>query len=339
MKTIMKPKLSDQVVVITGASSGIGKETALQFGAAGAAVVLAARSAGALEYVADSIRAGGGRAHVVLTDVSKLEDIERLRDEALNAFGRIDTWVNNASIEEWATVDDHTPEEIEQIVRTNLLGTIFGTKAALAHMRTRGSGTIINVGSVESKRSLPLQSIYAATKHGVKGFTQSLRMELMRDRQNIHAVLILPASIDTPIFEHGRTKLGGRHARPIPVTYAPAAVAEAIVYASRHPRSEIVIGGAGKMFTLMERLMPNAADRVMTAGGAFFKAQTSRRRARGDDNLFEPSKTHSISGGWRAKRRSTYTRMFGQHPAAARLMLAGLAVGVGAYLARRKRLD
>lgn len=332
-----KRKLSEQVVVVTGASSGIGRQTALRFGAAGASVVLAARSGDALQDVADAIRGRGGKALVVVTDVSRVEQIERLATAAEERFGRIDTWVNNAAIEEFATFESHDIADIESLIRTNLLGTMYGTQAALARMRGHGEGTIINVGSVESRRALPLQSVYAATKHGVKAFTEALRMELAYEKSAIDVVLILPSSIDTPLFEHARSKIGAEP-RPAPPVYDPGIVAEAIVFAAEHPRKEIVIGGGGKMLTLLDRFFPSVTDRMMTTGGVMFRAQKSRRPKRTPDNFDRPSATHRVRGGYRAFRRSLYTRLFEQHPNLRRAVAAGLAMGAAALLVRRGRV-
>lgn len=317
-----KRGVEDQVVVITGASSGIGRETALLFAERGARVVIAARSEDALHELAEEIRGRGGRAHVVVTDVSRRQDVEQLGDEAVARFGRIDTWVNNAAVGEWATFEDHDPDEVEAIVQTNLLGSMWGTRTALSRMRPVDSGTIINVGSVESHRSLPLQSAYAATKHGVRAYTRVLRMELMREKSGIDVVLILPASINTPLFEHASSKREVEP-RPAPPVYEPIVVAETIVYASRHPRAEMVVGGGGKVMATMERLMPFLADRMMVSGGSMFKAQKSRQANRGGSNLREPSRTHRRTGRWPGYRHSPYTTIFERHPVMRRAVVLG----------------
>ena len=170
--------LAQQVVVITGASSGIGRATAVRFGAAGASVVLAARNEVALQEAAREVEHAGGIALVMPTDVAKWEQVERLATRAVDRFGRVDTWVNNASVSEYATVEQMTIEEIERIIQVNLLGMIYGVKAALPHLKRQRQGTIVNVSSVVGERAVPLQSVYVATKHGIKGFTESLRLEL-----------------------------------------------------------------------------------------------------------------------------------------------------------------
>lgn len=331
-------RISEQVVVITGGSSGIGRETALRFGAKGASVVIAARSEEALYEVADQIVSAGGNAHAVVCDVSTADEVDRLADTAVRVFGRIDTWVNNAAVEEWAAFEDHDAAEMERIIRINLLGTMFGTQAALRVMRAADEGSIINVGSVESKRPLPLQSVYSASKHGVKAFTQVLRMELANEKSGIGVTLILPASINTPLVEHAVSKIGSEP-RPAPPVYDPAVVAEAILFASEHPRDEIVVGGAGKLLTLMERLAPRTADRLMVAGGSMFKAQKSMRPAQPGGNLFTPSRAPRVRGRYPGHRTSIYTRVFEQHPVARRVVLGGMMIGAAAWLMRKRQTD
>lgn len=312
----MTISLKEQTAVITGASSGIGRETALKFASRGAAVVLAARNKKALEDVAEQIQKQGGRAHVVATDVSEWKDVRRLAQEAVNWFGRIDTWVNNAAVSEYATVEQMTVEEIERIVRVNLMGQIHGMKAALEPMKKQGGGTIINVASVLAERSVPYQAAYCATKHGIKGFTEALRLELEHEKSNIHVTLILPASINTPLFEHARSKIGALP-KPIPPIYQPEVVANAIVFAAERPRRTIVAGGAGKVMEVLERINPALLDWYMLRGGRMFKNQKANRPDNRRDNLFKPSpgKESAIgSFGRQSKPRSFYTSFFELHP-------------------------
>jgi len=303
------------------------------FARAGAAVVLAARGGDALREVASEIHAAGGNVRVVIADVSRIEEVEKLGDEAIEAFGRIDTWVNNAGIDQWARFVDHTIEEMNQIVATNLLGTMYGARAALSRMQD--AGTIINIGSVESERAMPLQSVYAASKHAVKGFTAALRMELEHDRSPVDVVLIMPTFIDTPLYEHSGAKLGGVEPRPVPPVYAPAAVAEAIVFAAQHPGKEIVIGGSGKAFEVLDRFLPNLVEQAMAVGGAMFKLQRSRRPKIVPSNVFHSSEDYRVSGGYPRLERSQYTRWIEQRPAIKRaLFVAAAAVAVTTLLRR-----
>jgi NAD(P)-dependent dehydrogenase (short-subunit alcohol dehydrogenase family) len=332
----MKP-IEQQVVVITGTSSGIGRAAALAFGERGASVVLAARNAEAMQLVAEQIRAKGGEAHVVVTDVSIWQQVEHLANEALNRFGRIDTWVNNAAVNEHATVEQMTIEEIERIIQVNLMGQIYGMKAALAPMRRQRSGTIINIGSVLSTRAAPLHAPYVASKHGIAGFTDTLRMELMYERMPINLTLIMPGYIDTPLFINARSKLGVKP-KPVPPVYAPEVVVEAILYAAEHPRRDMLVGGQAAFVNLLQRISPALVDRLMVMRGLMFEQQKTNQPDDGYDNLFQPTRgPGSIRGDWSecALPRSPYTRYLEFHPYRKGLLVAALGWGLF-RLARRQ---
>ena len=335
----MPRPLNRQTIVITGASSGIGRETAVEAGKRGASVVLAARNEDALQEAARRIEQEGGRALVVPTDVGDWEQVERLAGAAVEHFGRIDTWVNNASVSTYAAVEETTAEEFDRVVQVNLMGTIYGVKAVLPYMKRQGEGTIINVGSVLSERSVPLQSGYCAAKHGVKGFTEALRMELAREKSGINVTLILPSSINTPFFNHARSKMGVKP-QPIPPVYEPRVVAEAILFAAEHPRRDIFAGGAGKMFAVMEAISAPLVDRYMLQGDRMFKQQQTDQPDDGRDNLFAPmngggrTRGDFGKGSWSA---SPYTRYLELHPNRKRLVLTAALVGVVALLQRARR--
>jgi short-subunit dehydrogenase len=326
----MRP-LKQQTVVITGASSGIGREAALEFSRRGAQVVLAARNESSLKEVAAAIEGEGGTAHVVLTDVSEWDQVRNLARATVERFGRIDTWVNDAAVGTYANFEDLTVEEIDRILRVDLLGSIYGAKAALGQMRQQGEGTIINVASALAQRSLPFQSMYCAAKHGMKGFTESLRLELDRDRSGIRVTLILPASINTPFYGHARSKLGVRP-RPFPPVYQPQAVAEAIVFAAQHSRREIYVGGAGKLLALLERISPSLGDWYMLQADRGARNQTSQQPDAGQDNLFTPAAEPSRSEGafgHAALASSLYTRLLEYHPHRKLWLLAAAFAGTG----------
>jgi len=328
----MTRPLNEQSVVITGASSGIGRQTALEMARHGAAVTLAARNDTALKEVAEEIRRSGGKAQIIVTDVAIWDQVERLAHSAVERFGRIDTWVNNAAVSVYAHFEDMTVEEIDRLIQVDLMGQIYGTKAALPHMRRQGGGTIINVGSEVGVRSVPLQSIYCAAKHGVKGFTEALRMELEHERSGIELTLILPGSTNTRFFDHARSKLGVRPAPPPPI-YEPEAVADAIVFAAEHPRRDIFIGFPAKKSELMERVSPWMADRYMLAGGNAFELQKTDRPDNGRDNVFAPwDDPGSVHGEFPGRPSSWYTRVFEYHPAM-KVVAVGAALGALALAA------
>lgn len=331
--------LEEQTVVITGASSGIGRETALRMAARGASVVLAARNEEALSAVAAEIRATGvGRALVVPTDVADSAQVQRLADLTLDGFGRIDTWVNDAAVSEYCLIEKQDLFEIERIVRVNLLGTIYGIKAALPVMRAQNSGTIINIASVLAERAIPLQGIYCATKHAVKGFTEALRLELKHENSPINVSLILPSVINTPFYTSAGSRMGVRP-RPLPPRYDAGVVADTIVFAATHPRRDLYAGGFGKMLALMEQFSGPLTDWYMLQGGRMFKAQQSDQPDDGRSNLFNPIPGKgSVSGGYdKTLSFSPYTRFLELHPSRKRLVAAAVLAGAFALLASRRR--
>jgi len=329
----MARALRDQVVVVTGASQGIGRETCLQLAEQGSSVVLAARNEEALRTLATEVERIGGKAEVVVADMAEWPQVEALARKAVERFGRIDTWVNNAAVSVYGTFDDLAPEEIERVIRVNLLGPMYGTLAAIPHVR-RQTGTIINVGSALSARAIPLQAPYVAAKHGVKGFTEAVRMELEREAPGVNVVLIMPSSINTPLFTFARSKLGVKP-MPVPPVYEPRVVAEAILFAAEHPARDIVVGGSGKLLVEGERISPWLTDRYMLQGDLAFRQQLTERPDDGVDNLFEPSTgPGSTTGDYGEGSRSTslYTRYLEFHPQVKRVLLwaslAGLVLGI-----------
>jgi short-subunit dehydrogenase len=319
---VMAAPLSDQVVVITGASQGIGRETALHMAERGAAMVLAARNEEALRELATQVERLGGQAEPVVTDVADYAQVETLGRRAVERFGRIDTWVNNAAVSVYATVEQLEPQEMERLVRVNLLGQMFGSKVAVLHMKPRRSGTIINVGSALSERAVPLQSAYVATKHAIQGFSEALRLELASEQAGIEVVVILPSSINTPLFNLARSKMGVLP-MPMPPVYEPRVVAEAICHAAEHGGREIVAGGWGKLLILGQRLSPSLLDRYMLQGGRAFEQQQTDAPDDRQDNLFDPSTgpgSTTGSFGEGSKSSSLYTAVLELHPSRKRIV-------------------
>jgi NAD(P)-dependent dehydrogenase (short-subunit alcohol dehydrogenase family) len=258
----LKP-IHEQVVVIVGANSGIGRETALRFAERGAKVVVAGRSLTALTELVDEIRERGGDAAAQAVDVSQYEQVQALADRAVELNGRIDTWVHAAAVSIYAPFQETAPEEFQRLIEVNLIGQAYGAMAALPHLKRAGGGALIHIGSVESKRSFPLHSAYSASKHGMIGFIDALRVELMHDRTPISVTTILPAGINTPFFDKSLTRLGVKP-RPSPPVYEPKLVADAILHAAEHPVRELYVGGAGKMMEWMHRLSPGLTDRIFS---------------------------------------------------------------------------
>lgn len=325
----MAKALGEQVVVITGASQGIGRETALQMAMRGTSLVLAARGDEALGELAREAERIGAQVETVVADVAEWPQVEQLAQRAVDRFGRIDTWVNNAAVSAYGTIDEMEVRALERVIRVNLMGQMYGVKAALPHMRRAGGGTIINIGSALSARAVPLQSAYVASKHAVKGFSEAIRMELEHDGSGIAVTLIMPSSINTPLFTNALSRLGVRPA-PVPPVYEPRVVAEAILFAAENPRREIVVGGAGKALVMGQRLSASLLDRYMVQGGRLFDQQRTDRPDHGDSNLFHPTNgPGSTTGefGEGAMATSLYTRHLEQHPNRKRALAAAAALG------------
>jgi short-subunit dehydrogenase len=320
--------LSEQVVVLTGASSGVGRETALQLAEHGGTVVAAARNAEALDTLTAEVERLGGTITTVPTDVSQWEQVQALAQRAVEEYGRIDTWVNCAAVSLYGTVADLDVADIDRVLDVILRGEIYGMKAALSVMQEAGLGTIINVASALGVRSVPLQSAYCAAKHGVRGFAQSLRMELEHEQLPVAVCTVLPSSINTPLFTHARSRMGVKP-QPVPPIYEPSVVAGAILAVARRPRAEVVVGGGGKMLTLVERVAPRMADKLLLGPGKTWSKQRTDEPDDGVDNLFQASTgPGSVTGEFSAtaKSSSIYTEVFELHPERIRYALAAVAL-------------
>jgi short-subunit dehydrogenase len=325
----MPRALNEQVVLITGASSGIGRVGALQFARRGASLVLAARGRPGLDSLAQEVRRLGARCLVAPADVSRADEVAKLDEAAVSEFGRIDTWINNAAVSEYASIVNTEPGEFERIIEVNLLGQIYGSREALLQMQRQGAGTIINVASALALRSVPLQAAYCAAKHGVKGFTEAMRVEAKRMNPAINVCLVMPSSMNTPLFSHARSKMG-RKPMPIPPIYEPETVAESLIHLAEHPQAELIVGGSGKFFTAMERLSPGLLDWYLLQRDRGARQQLSDRPDDGRDNLFQSMEDGAIHGefGERAQSVSVYTRALEEHPVRKTALLGGVGAGL-----------
>jgi NAD(P)-dependent dehydrogenase (short-subunit alcohol dehydrogenase family) len=299
-------RVEDQVIVITGASSGIGLATAQMAARRGARLVLTSRDEVDLGKVVEQIRAEGGTATHVTADVANFEAMQRVALTALREFGAIDTWVNNAGISIYGLIEDVGLMDARRLFETNYWGVVHGTLAALPHLKAKG-GALINIGSVLSDTGYPLQGHYTASKHAVKGFTDSLRLELERAGAGVSVTLIQPTAIDTPYPEHAKSYLGVEPTHMPPV-YAPELVARAILASAQRPRRSVLVGGGAKVFTTVERFVPRLGDRFKEATA--FGGQRTDRPDRNDDTLFSPrSGDISVRGHYqgRVMQSSVYT--------------------------------
>lgn len=327
-------KLSEQVLVITGASSGIGLVTAREAARRGAKLVLVARSEDALRQLAEEINGAGGEAAYVVADVGREEDVRRVAEQALARFGRIDTWVNNAGVSIYGRILDTPVEDMRRLYETNFWGVVYGSVVAAEILSQRG-GALINVGSTLSDRAIPLQGVYSSSKHAVKGFTDALRMELEEEDAPVSVTLIKPAAIDTPYTKHAKNFMEKEPAVPPPV-YAPDVVAETILHCAETPERDVFVGGGGKAFSVMEKYMPRLGDRVMEHYIFDAQQQDAPARPRGDAGLYEAAGELQERSGddIYVSESSVYTKA-SLHPVLTGALFAGAGLAAVALLTRR----
>jgi short-subunit dehydrogenase len=327
-------RVGEQVIVITGASSGIGLATAEMAAEAGACVVLSSRHENELRKAVDRIRIRGGRAVYVVADVADADAVQEIANRAIEEFGSFDTWVNNAGISIYGRTTEVPLEDKRRLFDVNFWGVVHGCRAAVPHLRRRG-GAIINIGSIVSDRAVPLQGVYSASKHAVKGYTDALRMELEYDGVPISVSLVKPAAINTPFLEHARTYMEAEPEFPPPI-YTPEEVARAILRCAEKPTRDITVGGSGKMITAMGTVAPRLTDLYMKA--TMFKQQQKDEPPHGPDSLYEPQQDGRRRGSSEryTMRRSAYTRAALSDVGRVLPFIAAGAVVAASLRARRK---
>ncbi len=332
MKIKLKP-INEQVVVVFGASSGIGRIAALDFASRGARVVVSARSESGLQSLVEEIEAKGGEAHYLIADAADFEQVKAVADLTVAKFGRLDTWVHSAATFIFATVEQTEPDEYKRLVEVNLLGQIYGAKAALPYLKETG-GALIHISSVEAWRTVPYQSAYGASKHGINGFVQALRVELAHDKIPVAVTQILPAAINTPIYDKGRNKLPFKP-RPVPPIYHPQVVSDAILFAAENPTTDLVAGGAGLGVVWAERFSPRLAE--FFTGLIGFAGQKSSEPQNGEfaGGLFEPTgQFDTVTGRFDDEQlKSDPITWLSTHPAAKNTLLTvgGIVGGLIAW--------
>jgi short-subunit dehydrogenase len=321
MKIKLK-KLSDQVIVITGASSGIGLVTARMAAKRGARVVLNARNEEALRLVSEEINAAGGEACHVAGDVGQIDDVRNIANEAVRRFGGFDTWVNNAGVSIYGPVLDQSLADQRRLFDTNYWGMVHGSMVACTHLRERG-GALINIGSTLSDVAIPIQGTYCASKHAVKGYTDALRLELEEEGAPISVTLIKPSTIDTPYVHHAKNLMPVEPMNPPPV-YAPETVAEAILHCAEQPERDVFVGAGGKILAEAGHHAPQLTDKVLEE--TMFDVQKSDRpKSNNRDSLYAPSPGGDERGGYpgHVAESSVYTKAK-LHPLIAGSLIAGV---------------
>ena len=324
-------------MVITGASSGIGLATAFAAVERGASVVLVARNAQALDRIAEELRSRGGKVATCAVDVADESSAETIAKVATREFGGFDTWVNDAAVSDYGTLEQIGETEHRRVFEVNYFGALKGSLVALDHLRKRGGGAIINIGSILSDRAVVCQVPYSAAKHAMRAFTEGLRMDIDREGLPISVTLIKPGAIHTPFPEHARNHMKRPPTLP-QVVYDPDLVADAILFAAEHPKRQIYVGGQGFALSALARLFPRITDRLMEL--IYVRGQQSTEHPgdpRARDNLFEPRKDGRIEGTqpMYVRRRSRFLQAQ-KHPAVT-VALAGAAAGAAAFWIRGRR--
>ncbi len=324
-----QPKpLDQQIIVITGATSGIGLATARAAAKAGARLVLAARSAKDLREVAQQLEQDGGHVATVAADVAKIEDVARIAEAARSHFGGLDTWVNNAGVGIFGRIEDGNPSDHHRLFETNFWGIVNGSLEAVKHFKQHGGGALINLGSVVSDVAIPLQGMYSASKHAVKGFTDALRVELEHEKAPVTVTLIKPASINTPFNVNVRNYTDHELQLPPPV-YAPEEVANAILHAAVHPMRDIYVGGGGKAMSVTNKFAPGVMDWI-SAKAIPGQEMSDKPAHNPEGGLQQPGlggHAHSDYPG-HVMKTSLYTRTTLHPVLAGTLAAAGLAAAV-----------
>lgn len=318
-----------KVVVVTGAGAGVGRATAREFAHRGDWVGLIGRDLDRLEAAANEIRELGGRAHVTIADISDAEAMEKAADEITDHLGPIDIWINNAMATVFSPVAETTAEEFERGTRVTYLGTVHGTMTALRRMRVRNSGTIVNIGSALAYRSVPLQAVYCGAKSAIRGFTDSLRSEIIHDRLNIHLTMVHLPAVNTPQFQWAKNKTG-HQARPVPPVYEPEVAARAIAFAAYAKRREVWVGMPTIVAILANRIAPGFADRYLAKNGYSGQMTSELKGPEAPSNLYETVPgDFAAHGRFDKNARTASWEMFtSEHRTIAAVVLVGALYGL-----------
>ena len=317
-----------KVVVITGASSGIGREAALRFAARGDSVVLASRRAEALQLLADECEALGAEALAVATDVTRDDQVQALADRAIVRFGRVDVWVNNASISAFGPFLDVPLDDVRRVLDVNVLGYIYGARAAMRIFAAQKSGTLVNVTSIIGELPVPHMSSYSMAKAAVTALSMSLRQELtVHGPRGVHVTTVMPATIDTPFYRNS-ANFSGHAAMPPPPVYPASVAAKAILRAADHPRHrEIIAGPTGKLMIRLHRVMPGVVDGQMATLVDAVRRLGPRTQPDAHGAAFEPGSTldATTGGGWGGRRKYASRRILFWSAIAGAAVLLGRA--------------
>lgn len=325
-----------EVVVLTGASAGVGRATAREFGKHGAKVALLARNPEGLEGARTEVESVGGQALPITTDVADADAVQAAAERVEEEFGPIDVWVNDAMTTVFASFKDIEPEDYKRATEVTYLGAVYGTMSAMKRMLPRNKGTIVQVGSALAYRSIPLQSAYCGAKHAIRGFTDSVRVELMHEGSDLHITMVQLPAVNTPQFDQCKTELP-RHPQPVPPIFQPEVPARAIYWAAHQRRREVYLGNSTLVAVFGNKIAPWFADWYLSRTG--FESQQTDEPVKRDRpyNLYEPvSGDHGAHGSFDSKALESSLQFW-----AAKnrnwLVLAGVAGLAGTAIAALKK--
>ena len=283
----MRGDADAEVVVVTGATSGVGRAVARKFGREGANVGLLARGADGLEATKADVENAGGEAVTVETDVSEYDQVERAADRVEEAFGPVDVWVNNAMATVFSEFTDVDPEEFERVTKVNYLGAVYGTQVAVERMTNRAGGSLVQVGSALAYRGIPLQSAYCGSKFAMRGFTESVRTELLHNDSDVDVTMVQLPAVNTPQFERARSHMN-KHPQPVPPIYQPEVAADAVHWAAHNDRREVYVGRSSVKTIWGNKLFPWVGDRILAQSGYESQFADVPYDESRPDNLFSP---------------------------------------------------
>ncbi|MBV9343004.1 MAG: SDR family oxidoreductase [Acidobacteria bacterium] len=329
-------KDKQEIAVITGASAGVGRATAREFGRRGAAVGLISRNQRRLESAKKEIEEAGGRALLVPLDVSDAAAVDRAAERIENELGAIDIWINNAMTSVFSPVHEMQPEEFRRVTEVTYLGVVHGTLSALHRMRARNRGVIVQVGSALAYRSIPLQSAYCAAKHAVAGFTDSLRCELIHDKSRVHLTMVQLPALNTPQFGWVKSRLP-RKAQPVPPIFQPEVAARAIYWAAHHRRREVLVGASTVTAIFGQKLAPGLLDRYLGKTGYDSQQYDGRADPNQAANLWQSVAGDQAAHGQIDQRARPYSVEFWMNTERHWMAIAAAALAAGMLLACDRR--
>ncbi|MBA2339866.1 MAG: SDR family oxidoreductase [Pyrinomonadaceae bacterium] len=332
------PRGKPEIVVVTGASAGVGRAVVRRFAQEGARIGLIARGIDGLEGAKRDAEKLGGKAIICQADVANAEAVERAAQRIEDEFGAIDVWVNNATTSVFSPIKEMTSDEFKRVTEVTYLGVVYGTQAALKRMLTRNAGTIVQVGSALAYRAIPLQSAYCGAKHAIQGFTESLRSELIHDKSNVHVTMVHLPAVNTPQFGWNKSRLP-RHPQPAPPIYQPEVVAEAIHFAAHNKRREMTIGLPAVVAIYGNKVLPALGDWYLGKYGYESQQTDEPVDSRRPNNLYAPVEGDHGAHGIFDDRSYSFSQQAWANMNRGKLALvgAGLAGLICAAMWKRKR--